>query len=59
MKDLTIAVPLYNEEEALPILFDTTEKILKEKLPEADYEYLFIDDGSSDGTMAVVHRLAK
>lgn len=59
MKDLTIAVPLYNEEEALPILFDTTEKILKEKLPEADYEYLFIDDGSSDGTMEVVHRLAK
>jgi len=59
MKDLTIAVPLYNEVEALPILFDTTEKILKEKLPEADYEYLFIDDGSSDGTMEVVHRLAK
>ncbi len=58
MKSLTIVVPSYNEEESLPIFFDVTERVMSEKLPNVDYEYLFIDDGSRDRTMDVIHELA-
>lgn len=54
-------VPLYNEEEALPIfyaevcrVFDTTEMRSKCRL-----EFLFVDDGSSDGTLSQCYKLSE
>lgn len=57
MRNLSIVVPSYNEEEALPVFYEATEKVMAESLPDVDYEYLFIDDGSRDNTMEVVHSL--
>ncbi len=56
---LTLVVPSYNEEESLPIFYETTEEILREKLPDLAVEYLFVDDGSSDGTLEVLHKLSQ
>lgn len=56
-KKISIVVPSYNEEEALPIFYETTEDILKKQLPEVEVEYLFIDDGSRDNTLEVIHHL--
>lgn len=57
-KKLTMVVPAYNEEEALPIFYAEALRVEKE-LPGVEIEYLFIDDGSSDGTLEVLRDLHK
>lgn len=56
---LSFVVPCYNEEEALPIYYQTMENLLRDKkvIGTLDYEYWFIDDGSSDGTMEEIKRI--
>ena len=53
---LSLVVPAYNEEEALPIFYREARKV-EEQLPQVEIEYLFVDDGSVDGTMDVIRRL--
>ncbi|MCD8118754.1 MAG: glycosyltransferase family 2 protein [Lachnospiraceae bacterium] len=55
-KLLSIIIPALNEQETIPILYETIEALAPE-LP-VNLEYLFIDDGSTDGTMEVVRGLA-
>lgn len=52
---LSIVVPCFNEEEALPIFYQEAEKYTKE-IP-ADIEYCFVDDGSRDHTLEEMRRL--
>lgn len=49
---LTLIVPCYNEEEALPIFYKETVKVLK--TIDYSYELLFIDDGSKDRTLNIL-----
>ncbi len=58
MKKLTMVVPAYNEEEALPIFYEEASSVEAE-LKEVEIEYLFVDDGSSDGTLSVLRELHK
>ncbi|MFD1465262.1 glycosyltransferase family 2 protein [Lapidilactobacillus mulanensis] len=53
---LSIVVPCYNEEEALPYYFKAMEA-LKPKLP-LDFEYIFVNDGSVDGTLSLLRKLS-
>lgn len=55
-KKLSLVVPAYNEEAALPIFYKEARRV-EEQLTDLDVEYLFIDDGSTDGTMEVIRRL--
>lgn len=48
MPKVSIVVPCYNEQESLPLFFTETEAVLWET--GCDYEFIFIDDGSSDET---------
>ena len=57
MKKISIVVPCYNEEEALPIFYDEVEKVTK-KL-DAEIEYVFVNDGSCDNTLKILRFLAK
>jgi glycosyltransferase involved in cell wall biosynthesis len=52
---LSIVVPLYNEEENIPILYEK----LKENLDplEKEYEILFVDDGSTDRTLSILEEI--
>lgn len=53
--DISVVVPLYNEEESLPELVQWIDRVMrKEKL---SYEVILVDDGSSDGSWQVVERL--
>ena len=54
---LSIIVPCFNEEEALPIFCSETRKILNGM--DVDYEMILIDDGSKDGTLRVMRDLSK
>ncbi|MFZ9850215.1 MAG: glycosyltransferase family 2 protein [Vulcanococcus sp.] len=56
MPELSIVVPLYNEEESLPLL---VEKLLAALRPLGrSFELVLVDDGSSDRTAAVLRDLA-
>lgn len=58
MKKISIVVPCYNEEEALPLFYEEIIKIGK-ILDEYEFEYIFVNDGSSDKTDIIMKQLAK
>jgi glycosyltransferase involved in cell wall biosynthesis len=53
---ISLVVPVYNEEENLPLLFDAILKVLKPL--GRSWELIFIDDGSNDRSLEVLRRLA-
>jgi glycosyltransferase involved in cell wall biosynthesis len=54
---LSVVIPAYNEEENVPILYEKLKKVL-DGLGE-DYEIIFVDDGSTDGTYQRLKQLAE
>lgn len=56
MKTISIVVPAYNEQDALPIFYGRLTAVLS-SLPDYGYELLFINDGSRDGTLSVIKEL--
>ncbi len=56
-KLLSVIVPCYNEERALPFLWRELEK-LGEREDGYDFEYIFVDDGSSDSTLDLLKEKA-
>ena len=57
-KKISIIVPCYNEEEALPIFYKEIKKI-EEKMNYLHFEYIFVNDGSKDKTLDILRRLSK
>lgn len=55
MAKLSIVVPCYNEQEAIPLFYPAVEKVVT-AMP-IDVEYWFVNDGSSDGTLAELRKL--
>ncbi len=53
---LSLVIPCFNEQEAIPIFYQETTKVLKSI--NRDYELLFIDDGSRDDTLKILKNLA-
>ena len=45
MKNLTVIVPCFNEEEALPIYYKEMCKVM-DQMKDVEIELLFVDDGS-------------
>ncbi|MCP1639229.1 glycosyltransferase involved in cell wall biosynthesis [Streptococcus gallinaceus] len=54
---ISIVVPCYNEEESIPLFFKETEKVRLEM--QEEFEYIFVNDGSRDTTLAVLRDLAQ
>ena len=55
-KDISIIVPLFNEEESLGELFSWIRKVMEED--GFSYEVIFVDDGSTDGSWKVITEIA-
>ena len=55
---ISIVVPCYNEEEALPIFYKEINRVSKE-MKSVDFEFLFINDGSRDKTLDILRDLSK
>jgi len=56
-KMLSVVVSVYNEEQALPMFYKATKSVLESL--EWDHELLFINDGSQDGSLEILRKLAK
>lgn len=57
-KLISAIVPCYNEEESLPLFYDRICEVAG-KLAEADFEFLFVNDGSKDKTLSILRELAR
>ncbi len=55
MKTITIIVPAYNEEEALPYFFDRIKNVVDD-IKNYNFEILFINDGSKDKTLEIIKK---
>lgn len=55
--DISIVVPLFNEVESLPELFQWIDKVMNEH--KFSYELIFVDDGSKDGSWKVIESLSQ
>jgi glycosyltransferase involved in cell wall biosynthesis len=53
--DISIVIPLYNEEDSLPELVAWIERVCLQH--EYSYEIIMVDDGSSDGSWQVIRKL--
>lgn len=58
MKNIEIIVPCYNEEQCVEAFFDATSEVL-DKIEGYSYSYLYINDGSNDGTLKCIKALAQ
>lgn len=58
MEKMSIVVPCYNEEKALPYFYDEIKKIANE-MKEVVFEIIFVNDGSEDDTLKVIKDFAK
>ena len=58
MSKLSIVVPCYNEEEAIPYFYPEVNKVI-DKMPGVEAEYWFINDGSKDNTLEELRKLQK
>jgi glycosyltransferase involved in cell wall biosynthesis len=58
MNTISVVVPCYNEEEALPSFFDEMEDVADTMTAKygLKFEFVFVDDGSSDGTLDVIKK---
>lgn len=56
MNLISIVVPCYNEQEAIPVFYRILEMV-KSKMPLVEFEYWFVDDGSSDDTLKQMKKL--
>ncbi|KAB1065281.1 glycosyltransferase family 2 protein [Salibacter halophilus] len=54
--DISVVIPLFNEEESLPELYKWIDRVMKDH--NFSYEVIFIDDGSSDSSWSIVEELS-
>lgn len=62
MDKISVVIPCWNEEEALPIYYEEMSRVMelmtqKTEKNEPDFELIFVDDGSLDGTLQIMKEL--
>lgn len=55
-KSIALLVPMYNEEESIPLFFPAIQSIMKKI--DVDYQIICVDDGSNDQTLSLLRAVA-
>ena len=58
-KKISIILPVYNERENVPIVYEEIETIMQTVANTYDYEIIFVNDGSTDNSWKIIQYLAK
>ncbi|VTS16315.1 glycosyltransferase family 2 protein [Streptococcus pseudoporcinus] len=58
-KLLTIIVPCYNEEETIKLFLQEIVQYENQLAPKVDFEYIFVNDGSKDNTLAILKKICR
>lgn len=58
MKKVDIIVPCFNESQVIDLFFAEAHKVVS-KISDYEFEFIFIDDGSSDNTLEILKKYAK
>ena len=59
MEKISVIVPCYNEQDALPLFYEEMEKVRKNDFEDIQFEYIFVNDGSKDETLQEMKALSK
>jgi dolichol-phosphate mannosyltransferase len=59
MKKISYVLPIYNEEKNIPLFFKSLAESTKTLGKKYDFEFIFINDGSRDGSLDRLHELRK
>ncbi len=57
IKDISVVIPVFNEEDNIKLLYPELKRVLGSL--EKDYEIIFIDDGSTDTTPELLHKICR
>lgn len=57
MRTITVVTACYNEEDNITELYRQVKAVFLEKLPQYQYEHLFIDNASKDRTVEILRKL--
>ena len=55
--DISVVIPLYNEDESIPELYAWIERVMKEH--NFSFEVIFVNDGSTDRSWEVITELSQ
>lgn len=58
MKKISLVVPMYNEEEMIPLFFEKMNEVLSE-IKNYNFEYVLVNDGSKDKTLQMLKEQKK
>ena len=56
MKKVSLLIPAYNEQESLPLLYQKIVEVT-DTLPQYEWEFMFVNDGSKDNTLNILRQL--
>ena len=59
MDRISVIVPCYNEQEAIPIFYNEILKTADSLRQKAEIQILFVNDGSKDASLAEMKKLAE
>ena len=54
MEKISVVVPCYNEEKALPLFYEELKKNMKDFARNVEFEVLFFFYGSKDNTLKII-----
>lgn len=54
---VSVVIPIYNEEENIPILYERLTQVLSHV--DLDYEIVFVDDGSTDHSVSMLYQITE
>lgn len=58
MKKISVVIPCFNEEEAIPLYYEEMKKLMK-TMKKVNFELIFVNDGSTDKTLNILRDLSK
>ena len=58
---ISLVIPVHNEEKNIPVVYKEAKEVLEEIFKEKgyDYEIIFVNDGSTDGSLEVLKKIKK